>query len=132
MKFKLSTLFLLLISLSVFGEEHKLYGTVKERDTGLPLPSASVSCDKTTKGVFTNEKGYYELMLQDGSYLVMVEFVGFKTISKKLTINGKDKRMDFVLDTDYEDLEEVMVSKHRPDVTWLCRPWEYSASMVLR
>ncbi len=115
MKFKLSALFLLLVSLSVFGEEHKLYGTVKERATGVTLPYASISCDATTKGTLTNEKGYYELVLQDGEYLVMVEFVGYKTVSKKLTISGKDKRVDFVLDTDYEDLEEVMVSRHRPD-----------------
>ncbi len=115
MKLKLFILFSLFIHLSAWGIEHKLYGTIKDRVSGVPIPHVLVSCDATVKSAITNEEGYYELWLPDGSYLVGAESVGYKPVSKKLTINGKDKRVDFVMDTEYEDLEEVSVSRHRID-----------------
>ena len=115
MRHSFSILFLLICSLNMFGEEHRLYGNVTDKATGAQLPNASVSCEELSKGAFTNDKGYYEIMLPDGDHLIKVESIGYKTVTKKISVKGKDKQLNLYLDLDYEELEEVTVSKHRPD-----------------
>ncbi len=108
-------LILAFLGLNLLGAEHRLYGNVTDRSTGTPLSNVSISCENIHKGAFSNEKGYYEILFPDGDYLISVESIGYKTVEKKVTIKGKDKRMDISLNLDYEELEEVTVSKHKPD-----------------
>ena len=84
MRHSFSILFLLICSLNMFGEEHRLYGNVTDKATGGQLPNASVSCEELSKGAFTNDKGYYEIMLPDGDHLIKVESIGYKTVTKKI------------------------------------------------
>lgn len=106
---------LLFCCINIFGEEHKLYGNIFDRSTGANISDVSVSCEGTNKGSFSNKNGYYEIMLADGEYTISVENMGYKTITKKLTIKGKNKHQDFHMDLDYEELDEVKITKHKPD-----------------
>lgn len=99
----------------VFPDNHKLFGNVKQSDTKEFLSGTTISNDKNGIGTFCDSNGYYEIMLPDGDYTIKAEFVGYKTETKKVSINGKDKRLDFLLDLEFEELEEVTITKHKPE-----------------
>ena len=106
---------LLFFCLNLFGEEHKIYGKIFDRTTGTIISNVSISCESAGKGTFADKNGHYEIMLPDGDHVITVETVGYKTINKKLSIKGKDKHQDFHMDLDFEELDEVKITKHRPD-----------------
>lgn len=101
--------------LNLFGEEHKIYGNIFDRTTGAIISNVSISCEGTNKGTFADQNGHYEIMLPDGDHVITVETVGYKTINKKMSVKGKDKHQDFQMDLDFEELDEVKITKHRPD-----------------
>lgn len=111
-------LFLLLLLCStqlIFAGQHKVYGTVKERMSGAKMPDVSVYDTLGTEGTETNANGYYELMLPDGEHAIEVSFIGYKTITKKVVIRGKDEKLDFKMETEFEELDEIVVSRHKED-----------------
>ena len=115
MRYLFFSMLLSLLSVNVLGEDYKLYGVIVDRVTGDSLPNTSVSFEENNKGAYSNDNGYYEVMLPNGNYTLVVESVGYKTVTKKVSVKDKDKRLNISMDLDYEELEEVTVSKHRPD-----------------
>lgn len=106
---------LLLLRISTcWATEHKLYGTVVEKESWSKLPEVSIIVNQSDAAI-TDKNGKYSFMLPDGEYTVEAEFIGYKTITKKVTINGKDVKLDFHMETDFEELDEVMVSKYKED-----------------
>jgi len=76
----------------------------------LPLPGAAVIIKSLNKGTVTDNNGVYRLLgLNPGDYVVVVSYVGFKPIEKKITIkDDKSQTLDFQL-TDNEIIGEVVV-----------------------
>ena len=99
--------FLLLVfclsSAFVFAQK-QISGTVIDQD-GLPLPSASVQIKNTSQGTTTDFDGNFSLQVSEGDILV-VSYVGF--ISTEQTVGSSDT-YDFVLQTDDNELDEVVV-----------------------
>lgn len=115
--YKKITLFLTCLLLSYacgWAAEHKLYGTVYEKESGARLSDVSIMTN-TGEGTSTDQNGKYTLMLPDGEYTIEAEFIGYKVVYKKVTINGKDVKLDFRLETEFEELEEVVVARHKED-----------------
>lgn len=110
-----SLIICVIFSLStIYAESHKLYGTVYEKESWNKLPDVSISTDKGD-GTETNISGKYSLPLLDGEYTVEADFIGYKTVTKKIVMKGKDIKLDFYLETDFEELDEVVVSRHKED-----------------
>ena len=104
----------LLIPFVTVGQSSKgsLYGSVSNQD-GEPLPWATVLLENTRYGVQTDENGNYRISnIPNGDYVVTVSYVGFKTLSDKISITKKRKdiQMDFTLEENAEHLDEVTVS----------------------
>lgn len=78
-----------------------------------PLASASVLITKLKKGTSTDFNGNYQLNVSNGSYNVQVRFIGYKTISKSITIANQNEVLNFSLQTDNNVLDEVLVSAVR-------------------
>ncbi len=99
----------LLLSMTVMGQQRTISGSVKDID-GEPLIGASVMVKGTSTGVITDINGSYELTLSDnGSYVIETRYVGFKTQSKKVTIqNDLNASLDFTL-AEGTNLDEVTV-----------------------
>lgn len=115
--YKKITLFLTCLLLSYacgWAAEHKLYGTVYEKESGARLSDVSIMTN-TGEGTSTDQNGKYTLILPDGEYTIEAEFIGYKVVYKKVTINGKDVKLDFRLETEFEELEEVVVARHKED-----------------
>jgi hypothetical protein len=76
--------FLLLYTVSAFAQLNttKIEGTVRDKDTGKPLPGAQVLVEGTRLGNVTNADGYYFVLnVPPGRRSVIFSYMGYqKTI----------------------------------------------------
>jgi len=89
-------------------------GIIKEKN-GAVLPFASILVKGTTKGVSANSKGFYSIQLDPGEYLLVCQFIGYKSIEKKIKINRTDETIDFELENQQYSLKEVVVTNGGED-----------------
>ncbi len=113
--------FMFMCVLSVFSQEIKLSGIVKD-SIGNVLESANIiALDKDTNTLksysITNSKGEYRLMLDpSNNYTLKVSFIGFESISfgvSQSTSQG-DLVKDFTLYEDNNQLNEVVLVYEMP------------------
>ncbi len=104
---------LLLLFLAInfsFAHAGRVTGTIKD-DKGNPLPYASVTVKGTTRGTTSNSAGVYTLNLDNGSYTLVCQYVGYSKVEKPVTISGKSATVDFILQVQEYTLGEVIVKK---------------------
>ncbi len=106
---------LLLLGLSgyVSGQSTRLYGTVRDSETGEPLIGAYIFIQGTTTGVATNNSGYYSFMLpQEGPQTLVCSYIGYKPKNVKIAGNNS-QAIDFLLEKGIE-LGEITVAGQIP------------------
>lgn len=107
---KLNFLFLVLFSVSATFAQSTISGMVNDKG-GVPLAGVNIIVDGTTQGGVTDFDGNYNITdLDDGSYILKASYIGFKTISKNVSIAGADVTLDFVMEEDAESLDEVVIT----------------------
>ena len=91
------------------------FGHVVDKATGEHLPGITIILKGTTIGSVTDDSGHYMLKnLPEGEFTIEVSFVGFKTVTKKVTTGkGKTQELNFELEEDLISLEGVVVSANR-------------------
>src|SRR5438046_2861219 len=101
-----TTLVVLLFSLALFAQGNfgRILGSVKD-PTGAVLPGATVNIIDTQRGlartVTTDEAGLYNApTLTPGTYVVRVEFPGFKTLSRENVVVevGSEIRVELTIE----------------------------------
>ena len=107
--------FLLALSASgLSAQQAKISGKVISAE-GEALENAVVVLDGTQKGALTNADGTYEIIeLDHGPYKLMISFVGYKSVSKDINVNGDltvDVRMEVSDEVDVQTLEAVDIQK---------------------
>jgi TonB-linked SusC/RagA family outer membrane protein len=95
--------FLLFVGSAMFAQK-QISGTVTDSD-GLPLPSASVTIEGTTKGTTTDFDGLYNISANEGEVLV-VSYVGF--LNQRVTV-GSANTYNVKLAIDESELDEIVV-----------------------
>lgn len=101
-------LFLFFVSGMVLAQ-NSITGKVVDA-SGTPVFGASVVLKSTNKGAMTNEEGQFTLdNVANGSYTVEASYIGYKTQSKTVTVNGKTV-VNFTLAEDALVLEDVVVT----------------------
>ena len=111
---KILVVTLLFLSIAALGQSQK--STISGRihsDDGKPLPWATVLLKDTSYGVQTDENGYYKLQhVPNGRYNIIVSYIGFGSLSKKITIKDgtQDISIDFTLSENTENLDEIIVN----------------------
>ena len=100
MKKLLNTLLLLTFTISVLAAE--VTGKVIDAGTKQAIDFANVSVLKGTdpvpvKGTVTDEKGEFVLDLANGSYTLVVSFMGYSEQKREVTIAGKPVTVRFAL-----------------------------------
>ncbi|WP_242118631.1 SusC/RagA family TonB-linked outer membrane protein [Aestuariivivens sediminicola] len=98
-------LIILLIPLSVLGQEITVSGTVTDEEFEQPLPGVSVLVKGTTQGTVTNFDGVYELTVNNGDILVF-SYIGMKTQERI----ANAALLNVVLQPDIAQLDEVVIS----------------------
>src|SRR5690554_6958562 len=99
----------MLFTMQLSFAQNKVSGTISTEKQEV-IPFATVLVKNTTTGTSADENGYYELHhLSPGEYSIHVSSVGYKSLIKKITLNGKeDLQLSFQLVEDSQ-LDEVEV-----------------------
>lgn len=94
--------------LFAMAQNRQITGKVTE-SSGAPIPGASVVLKGTGKGITTNTNGEYQLSVADGTYDLIISFVGFSTQTKTVKVSGSDVKLDITLLDDARGLDEIVV-----------------------
>ncbi|WGH74980.1 TonB-dependent receptor [Tenacibaculum tangerinum] len=105
-------LLLLLLPLTLMGQEMMVKGTVIDGETKEPLPGVSVLIKGTVKGTETDFNGKFELKATKGDTIVFL-YLGMK--SQEVVVNSPTLQVSLQPDT--TQLDEVVVSVGYFDVT---------------
>ena len=111
MKWILSVFFILFFVKCVSAQ---LYGTVTDNE-GNPLQSASIYIAGSTSGVNTNVNGYYSLNLAKGESEVIFQYIGYKTVSKKINYTGVPLKLNITLEAQSLEIAEVEINASGED-----------------
>lgn len=106
---------LLLISfLSVTANAAEVTGTIRN-NKGDVLPFASVLIKKTTIGTTANIKGEFSIQLSPANYVLICQYVGYKSIERPIHISNESLKLDIVLEEQQYDLTDVEVKSGGED-----------------
>jgi len=114
MKVLLPILIILFLSLShtIQGQQkYTLSGTISEVSSNETLIGVTVAIPELKTGVTTNEYGFYSITLPEGTYTVLISYLGFEDITQQITLT-ENRRKDFLLSEEAEQLEEVVVTEN--------------------
>src|SRR5690606_14260451 len=105
--------FLILCAMQMSFAQSKISGHITTHDQER-IPFASVIVENTVKGTSADENGYFELNnLAPGDYKIKVSFVGYKSLTKSVTLTGDEQiTLSFQLIADSE-LQEVEIFGNR-------------------
>lgn len=86
----------------------ELRGTIRDANTGEPLPGANVRVEGTRIGASTDVRGQFTLRgVPDGAFTVQASFIGYASQTRRARSGG---RVDFALGMGDVELQEVVVT----------------------
>ncbi|MDC0249450.1 TonB-dependent receptor [Flavobacteriales bacterium] len=104
-----------LIHLISFGQsKYTISGYLQDNKSGENLIGVSIYDQQTYKGTSSNQYGFYSLTMEEGDYIIIYSFIGYKSIKKEITLN-KDIRLNVALNSAAIITEEVIVTGERLD-----------------
>jgi hypothetical protein len=87
-----------------------------KNSSGEPLAFATVYVKGTTNGTISNANADYILKLEEGTYTIIAQYVGYQPVERKVTIyNGKMTNLDFILQEQALQLKTVVVTADEQD-----------------
>ncbi len=91
-----------------FAANAQVSGTIKDADSGEPLPSVSVKIKGTNQATISNFDGFFESTAKPNSTLI---FSSLGYVSKEILVNKLNEQLNILLEEDKEgnELEEVVV-----------------------
>jgi len=103
-------LFLFFININAFAQQkYTLNGIVSEKSSNETLIGVTVVISQLNIGVTTNEYGFYSITLPEGSYEILINYIGFKEVSKKVTLS-QNQKLNIELTEQAQQLDEVIVT----------------------
>ncbi len=106
--------FSLALLLHSFVNAGTISGTITD-SKGNVLPFSSILVKGTTQGVSANGKGIYMVQLEPGEYTLVCQYIGHKTIEKKIKLSRTDQVLDFILEEQQYSLQAVEVKSGGED-----------------
>lgn len=89
----------------------QIKGTITD-DKGIALPAVSVFIENTYNGTSSNDQGNYEINVKStGSYTVVFQFLGFKTVKKTVNVNQFPHVLNVKMQEENIALSEVVINK---------------------
>ncbi|MEM6720918.1 MAG: TonB-dependent receptor [Bacteroidota bacterium] len=109
---KRKVLFLIILCFPVLfyaQTNYTIRGTVKDAANGETLLGATVFLKGTTIGSTTNEYGFYSITTKEGTYTLVVSYLGFTTSEQEITLTS-NQTFDIELKEDSSQLDEVVIT----------------------
>lgn len=110
--FPIAAFGLLLLNTHAHGQG--IRGVVKA-NTGQAMSFATIAAKGTTVGTIANEEGRYELPLKPGQYEIIFQFLGYKAVSKSITITTDYQTIDITMAEQSIQLQDVKIGKNTED-----------------
>ncbi|QRR04341.1 carboxypeptidase-like regulatory domain-containing protein [Dyadobacter sandarakinus] len=82
---------------------------------GQPLPYAGITARGTSEGTMANSEGIYEFALPAGNYEIVFQYLGFKSIVKKVAVTEAFTTLDITLEEQALNLPEASIGKDKED-----------------
>ena len=108
---KITIFLFLFVSILTNAQTFTLNGKVVNENKE-PLPGATILVKEENKGTSTDFDGKFRVNFPKGKYIIQVSFVGYKSVSREITLTKNDA-IEFVLSANSTVLEEVLVSAVR-------------------
>ncbi|TDS15321.1 TonB-dependent receptor-like protein [Maribacter caenipelagi] len=103
---------LLCFSFSSWGQQKfTLSGSIAESRSNETLIGVTVAIPELGTGVTTNEYGFYSITLPEGTYTILISYLGFEDILQEIILT-ENRRIDYLLEEEAEQLEEVVVTEN--------------------
>jgi hypothetical protein len=115
----ISCLSIFLISTVLLAEEvaakkFSISGYVRDASNGEELIGSTILVKELTVGTASNLYGYYSLSLPPGNYTLVYSFLGYRSVEKKINLNGNIS-LSVELVEDQTMLQEVVISSEKPN-----------------
>jgi len=108
-------LFVLVISVLAQNRSYTVSGIVKDADTGELLTSVPIGIkENPSKGINTDNSGYYSINLTEGNHTLIVQYIGYETSEIKISLK-RNITQNISLKPSSVNLDEVVVSSRKPD-----------------
>ncbi len=107
-------LFLFTFFFTIAAFAGRISGIISD-DKGNALPYASILIKEKGNGTTANQQGHYLLELNPGDYTIVVQYVGFTKQEKKIHVTNDDIKLDFILQPQQLQLNDVIVSSKGKD-----------------
>lgn len=108
------TLFLLCSYISFAQNQYTISGYVQDNASGENLIGVSIYDKENYKGTASNQYGFYSLTMGEGDYVIVYSFIGYKSITKNITLN-KNIRLNIGLNSDAIITEEIVITGEKLD-----------------
>jgi len=105
--------FICIFSLStiIAQQKHTISGTISEATSNETLIGVNILFPEINAGAVTNEYGFYSITLPEGSYKMIITYLGFQEITETIELTSNQKR-DFNLLEKLESLDEVLITEN--------------------
>lgn len=102
----------LICSLFSFAQNKFTFsGSISESSSNETLIGVNVLIPEQNTGTITNEYGFFSITLPEGSYKIVISYLGYQTISKEINLNT-DITQNFQLEEAIEVLNEVIITEN--------------------
>jgi hypothetical protein len=107
-------IYLLFILLPLSVQAWQVRGLVSDQ-RNMPVPYASVYVENSTYGVATNAKGEYLMNLNNGTYTLVFQAVGYIQTKVEVVVNGQNLRRNVTLPQNARLLEAITIEANKED-----------------
>ncbi len=108
----LKKLLICLVFMAISSLHAQIKGKVSD-EKGNPLPYVNIYTESGSTGTTTNSEGIYELKITEpGTYLLVYQFLGYKTQKKKIEASSFPLTINVTLTAESTSLDEVTVNSN--------------------
>ena len=107
--------FLLFITFHFYSysqEKYTISGTISDTNNNETLIGVNIIANGTKSYAITNEYGFYSLTLPKGDYEIVISYVGFTSISEKISLTQNIKK-NYSLSESGQELKEVVITTEK-------------------
>lgn len=108
----MKNIFTLLITFASVVAWSQVKGVISD-EKGNPLPFVSVYIDGSYIGTTSNEQGEYELSVKPSKYILVFQYLGYKTQRIKYVIENYPKKLNITLVEEQVTLNEVVIDRNQ-------------------
>lgn len=88
---------------------------------GNPVPYATIFVKEMNKGLASNDKGFYQINVESGTFTVKFQSIGFKAYSQVVKVGTSDVTLNVQLEEAVYNLSQVTVSSKDNPALWITR-----------